>query len=117
VLSWPRRVERFLARSFFPAGWSLDDEWIYAYATQSRTVVRVSARTAKVEPVGSFPSGALGLYACDVAAGGRDIVCSLNETKPDAWMVEHFDPPGSSEVAVTFPIVYLSRGRRRAVAS
>jgi Tol biopolymer transport system component len=86
------RKERFLAAGLYPAGWSLEGQWIYAYRLGTREIVRVNAGTGKVEPIGGFPVGALSYYSCDLTPDRRAIVCSLEDTKSDVWIVDHFDP-------------------------
>ncbi len=55
VLSWPAREERFVAPNLTPVGWSENGEWIYAWEESTSAIVRVSARTARIEPIGKFP--------------------------------------------------------------
>ena len=57
VLSWPAREERFIAPNLWPVGWSEDGDWIYAFEDSTSAIVKVSPRTTKIEPVGSFPRG------------------------------------------------------------
>ena len=59
VLSWPGREARFVAPNLWPVGWSGNGDGFKWYQASTRTVVRVSPRTSKIEPVGSFPQGAL----------------------------------------------------------
>ena len=96
TLSWPDRAERFLAPDLYPDGWSPDGQWIYAHREGSRSIVRVRAKTGAIEPVGDFPIGGLASFACDVSRDGSAIVCSLDETNSDAWMIRHFDSGGAS---------------------
>ncbi len=92
LLSWPGREERRLTLGMIlPIGWSPDSEWIYASALTGRSVVRVSTRTGKTEPVGEFPVGTLQDNFCDLAPEGAAIICGLTEQKADAWIMENFD--------------------------
>ena len=100
VLSWPSREPRFIAPNLAPIGWSRDGEWIYAlqavqpFKAQNSTsaLVRVSARTSKVEPVGSFPRGYLTRGSCSLTPDRQAIVCALAEETSDAWIIDNFDP-------------------------
>ena len=93
TLSWPARTPRFLAADLIPDGWSPDGAWIYAHRLGTRSIVRVAAATGATEPVGEFPIGSLiGMDVCDVAPDGRALVCSLQETNADAWVIDYFDP-------------------------
>jgi Tol biopolymer transport system component len=91
LLSWPSREERFLARQVRPIGWSADGEWIYAIQPVGWALVRVSSRTDRTETIGQFPVG-LTVNTCDLTPDRDVIVCSLNEGKSDAWVMENFDP-------------------------
>jgi Tol biopolymer transport system component len=91
VVSWPARAERFLAPDLQPAGWSADGQWIYAHHFNAGSeLVRVAVRTGTVETVARFPPGRL--LSCNLTPDARALVCSLLESKSDAWLVEHFDP-------------------------
>ena len=104
VLSWPSRKPRFLAPNLDPIGWSQDGEWIYAFpamqsakAQNSSGLVRVSQRTASVEPVGSFPTGYLAPGSCSLTPDRSAIICALTEENSDAWIIDDFDPNMHSE--------------------
>ena len=92
VLSWPSREARFVAPDLTPFGWSANSDWIYAYERSTRVIVRVSPRTSKIEPVGSFPQGSFEGSACSLTPDRQSIVCALLESHADAWIVDHFDP-------------------------
>jgi Tol biopolymer transport system component len=91
LLSWPSRTERRLAPQLRPIGWSVDGEWIYAIQPAGRAIVRVSPRTGGTETIGQFPVG-LQITTCDLTPNRDAIVCSLNDLKSDAWVMENFDP-------------------------
>jgi hypothetical protein len=97
VVSGPERTERFLAAGLWPAGWSSDAQWIYAYRDGTREVLRVNADTGKTEVVGRFPAGTLGSSPCDLTPDQRAIVCSLEDSKSDVWIVDHFDPQAAAK--------------------
>jgi hypothetical protein len=105
VLSWPSREPRFLAPNLAPIGWSQDGEWIYAlqavqpFKAQNSTnaLVRVSPRTSKVEPIGSFPRGYLTRGSCSLTPDRQAIICALTEENSDAWIIDDFDPDMHSE--------------------
>ena len=97
VLSWPAREERFVAPGLSPVGWSEHGDWIYAFEESKSAIVRVSPRTTKIEPVGSFPRGLLVGGSCSMTPDRQAIVCSLSESVADAWIVDHFDPDAQGE--------------------
>ena len=99
VLSWPAREERFIARSLWPIGWSENGDWIYAYEVSTSAIVKVSPRTTKIEPVGSFPRGVFvdGSSPCSLTPDRQAMVCSLYQGVKDAWIVDHFDPDVHAE--------------------
>jgi hypothetical protein len=91
LLSWPTGAARFLAADLIPDGWSRDGTWIYAHRAGTRSIVRVASATSVLEPVGNFPVGSLEMNSCHVARDDRMMVCSLEETTSDAWVIHHFD--------------------------
>ncbi len=105
VLSWPSREPRFLAPNLAPIGWSQDGEWIYALQAvqpfkapnSTSALVRVSLRTSRVEPIGSFPSGYLKRGSCSLTPDRQAIICALAEETSDAWIIDDFDPDMHSE--------------------
>ncbi len=95
VLSWPAREERFIAPNLWPVGWSENGDWIYAFEESTSAIVKVSPRTTKIEPVGSFPRGVLSSRfgpPCSLTPDRLAIVCALYEGVSDAWIIDHFDP-------------------------
>ena len=92
ILSWPAREERLIGPNLRPVGWSEDGNWIYALEESASAIVKVSPRTTKIEPVGSFPQGRLFPDSCSLTPDRQAIVCSLYESVADAWIVDHFDP-------------------------
>jgi hypothetical protein len=100
VLSWPSREPRLLAPDLAPIGWSHDGEWVYALQAvqpfeaqnSTGTLFRVSSRTSRVEPIGSFPIGYLTHGACSLAPDRQTIICALVEESSDAWIIDDFDP-------------------------
>ena len=70
VLSWPVREARFIAPNLWPVGWSGNADWIYAFEPSTSALVKVSPRTTKIEPVGSFPRGQLRFVRPDPRSAG-----------------------------------------------
>jgi hypothetical protein len=58
----------------------------------------VSPETGKAEVVGRFPVGTLSIWACDLTPDRRAIVCSLEDTMSDVWIVDHFDPQAAPTI-------------------
>jgi hypothetical protein len=58
------------------------------------TILKVSLRTTKIEPVASFPRGRLLLESCRLTPDRQTIVCSLSESVADAWIIDQFDLDG-----------------------
>jgi Tol biopolymer transport system component len=93
LLSWPAREGRLVAPNMVdPIGWSPDGEWIYANVSGSAAIFRVSVRNGTVDSVGTLPIGSLGMDSCSLSPDAHVLVCSANEAKADAWLIEHFDP-------------------------
>ena len=97
VLSWPAREERFIAPNLRPVGWSENGDWIYAFEDSKSEIVKVSPRTTKIEPVGTFPRGQLFGGSCSLTHDRQATICSLYESVTDAWIVDHFDPDVQGE--------------------
>ena len=92
LISWPGRVERFLALELFPLAWSPDGKWIYANGRgRNHFIFRVSPSTGKTELLGTLPTGMLE-GACTVGVDLSVFICPMTESSFDAWVVEHFDP-------------------------
>ena len=77
VLSWPAREERFIAPNLQPIGWSENGDWIYAFEDSKSEIVKVSPRTTKIEPVGTFPRGQLFGGSCSLTHDRQATICSL----------------------------------------
>ena len=94
LMSWPGRVERFLAPQIVPFGWSADGRWIYGCPNGTPDVVRVASDTGAIEPIASFASGLIGLDngGCAQTPDRRRAICSPQVDKTDAWIIDHFDP-------------------------
>jgi serine/threonine-protein kinase len=91
LISWPDRVERFLAADLIPDGWSRDAAWIYAHRRDSREVVRVSTATGIVERVAEFSEN-ITRFDCDVGRDGTALACRVDDSTSDAWLIRNFDP-------------------------
>ena len=91
TIGWPDRTPRLVKPGpYRPSAWSPDGRYIYVYEWGGQTVARVTAATGEMQTIGKFPVGTL--EGCSVTRDGQAVVCSLRETKSDAWLVEHFDP-------------------------
>jgi Tol biopolymer transport system component len=86
------REERLLYQNafFYPAGWSPDGQWLYAYEYLGRDIIRVPVSGGKFVQVGKFPLGEI--ESCATTPDGREVICAVGETKSDAWLAENFDP-------------------------
>jgi len=73
---------------FWPVGWSPDGRWIYAYKPDGG-FFRV-AENGSVEALGRLPRGYYGLLACDLTPDRRAAICSVEDSKTDVWIIDHF---------------------------
>ena len=90
LIRWPSREEiKLLPGNFYPAGWSPDSQSVYAYEYLGKALVRVSVKTGTSQPIGVSPQGVLD--GCDVEPTGASLVCSIRETKSDAWLIDGVD--------------------------
>ena len=79
-----------LPGNFYPVGWSPDSQSVYAYeylGKKSRESVRECRHVAA--NVGVSAQGALD--GSNVEPTGTSMVCSVRETKSDAWLIDNFD--------------------------
>ena len=89
LIRWPSRKEtKLLPGNLYPAGWSPDSQSVYAYEYLRKHLLRVSVSAGTSQPVGVSPRRMLD--GCDVEPKGTSIVCSVRETKSDAWLIESF---------------------------
>ena len=75
--------------------WSKDGKWIYGInrSKTPREIVIVSANTGQTKTVYILPSSKiLTLDGVDISPNGNTIVCAIQETSSDIWMIENFDP-------------------------
>jgi hypothetical protein len=94
IVQWPSRRQQFLAAGdWYPAGWSADSAFIYAYEYLGNKLIRVSVADRSTYPLGKVNSGAID--GCDASRQGDVVVCTVREIHSDAWMVENVDlaPP------------------------
>ena len=91
ILSWPGRVERFLAPGLRPVGWSSDGTRIYANQSGGDELVSVEPNSGATETVAQFSAGAIA-STCALGPDHRLVVCGLVEGNSDAWLIEDFDP-------------------------
>jgi len=92
LLSWPGRVLRLLAPGIWPIGWSADGRSIYGHRMRGREVVKVDAENGRTETVVTFEIGRLDWLPCDMTPDRRAMVCSVQDQRTDAWIVDNFDP-------------------------
>jgi Tol biopolymer transport system component len=91
VTEWPSRRTRTLDNGdYYPAGWSRDGRFLFAYEFLGRSIMRVTIPGGEKKNVGQFPTGAID--GCDITPD-RSVICTVRETQSDAWMVENLDRP------------------------
>jgi hypothetical protein len=81
-------------------GWSRDGASIYVEEESSRRIHRIPVRGGSGVFVGTNPYKAVhGLGSCELKDRPRTItlLCSVDESLADIWMIENFDPTQSQD--------------------
>lgn len=80
---------RLAAGNIYPAGWSPDGDWVYAFDDDNDRLVRVSLEAPSLEALVALPGSAdYGQHTVD----GSVVVVSIPGVRADAWSIESFDP-------------------------
>lgn len=84
-----------LKGSVYPLKWANDGKSIYAINSGKNTqeILIINANTGEGKIIFTFPSDKIDPYeGVDISSDGKTIVCSIQETNSDVWMIENFDP-------------------------
>ena len=84
-----------LRGNIIPLNWSKDGKWIYAidYNETPTEILMVSAITGVTKLLYTLPPGKIYWGGdIDISSDGKTIVCAMQETNSDVWMIENFDP-------------------------
>jgi len=82
---------------FYPIEWSEDGEWIYAVNRVEEPtnvyMIPLSGGQPKILLTLPFEKTRYGGYgAVSMTSDGKRIVCNVEETQSDVWLLENFDP-------------------------
>jgi Tol biopolymer transport system component len=94
VISHKDSSQKLLLKGFiFPLKWSEDGNWIYAFNSEKTPaeVLIVNANTGLTKVIHSIPPSRI-VGDIDITPDGKTIVCAIEETNSDVWMIENFDP-------------------------
>lgn len=96
IISLEDSSQNLLQKGFIhPLRWSEDSKWIYAINSDITPLelLMINANSGKAKIVFTFPSDRIDPYSgVDVSSDGKTIVCAIQETNSDVWMIENFDP-------------------------
>ncbi len=84
-----------LRGNIIPLNWSKDGKWIYAidYNITPTKILMISAITGVTKLLYTLPPGKIYWGGdIDITPDGKTIVCAVQETNSDVWMIENFDP-------------------------
>ena len=87
--------ELLLKGEIYPLKWSGDSKWIFAtsYDKYPNEIFLVSVQTGRNKMVYILPSSGIDLgYDLSISPDAKTIVCTVQETSSDVWMIENFDP-------------------------
>ena len=79
----------------YPLKWSGDSKWIFAtsYDKYPNEIFLVSVQTGRNKMVYILPSSGIDLgYDLSISPDAKTILCTVQETSSDVWMIENFDP-------------------------
>ena len=79
----------------YPLKWSKDSNWIYSINISKTPpeILMVNANTGLTKFISTLPSNKVELNnEVDITPDGKTIVCAIEETNSDVWMIENFDP-------------------------
>jgi hypothetical protein len=83
-------------QSAVPLGWSRNGASIYVEEESSRRIHRISLRTGRSVYIGMNPFrrpvGDLGSCELNERPSAVSLLCSVDESVSDVWMMENFDP-------------------------
>jgi serine/threonine protein kinase len=96
IISLKDSSQKLLINDYiWPLGWSKNSKWIYAINSGKtpREVLMVNANTMETKLVCTLPSDKIrATKNIDITPDGKTIVCAIEETISDVWMIENFDP-------------------------
>jgi serine/threonine protein kinase len=112
ALNWNRKLDNKVARGLwvisrkdssqklllkgdiYPLGWSEDGKWIYTLnlAKTPPEILKINLKTGAVKLIFTLPFDKVKYYDIDITPDGKTIVCAIQETNSDVWMIENFDP-------------------------
>ena len=94
VVSRRDSSQKFLLKGgVYPLKWSEDNKWIYAIFDKSPPeIIKISLNKELVKVIYTLPFDKIDPYAdIDITSDGKTIVCAIQETNSDVWMIENFD--------------------------
>jgi len=94
IISLKDLSQRFLIKDFIsPLKWSEDGKWIYAIHSRKipADILKINAITGLSKIIYTFPPSEVNSYNIDITSDGEIIVCTLEESNSDVWMIENFD--------------------------
>jgi len=95
IISRKDSSQKLLLNGFiFPLEWSADSRWIYALNSDKTPpeILMINSNTGVTKVVYSMPSSKIYFEDVDITPSGKTIVCAIEETNSDVWMIENFDP-------------------------
>ncbi|NUM89042.1 MAG: PD40 domain-containing protein [Bdellovibrionales bacterium] len=81
--------------TLIPIEWSADGKWIYAwdYRKKPKEVLRISAKGGEPKPFAVLPFENITFgESISMTTDGKHLICVVNETRSDVWLMENFAP-------------------------
>jgi serine/threonine protein kinase len=91
VISFEDRSQKLIyPKPAVPLLWSQDGDWIYARISNRVEIIKVPVTGDPPISMGSLPFS--NVYSLSMDSEGKRMVCAVNETQSDVWLLENFDP-------------------------
>jgi len=96
VISLKDSIQKLLLKGIiYPLKWSKDGKWIYAVDTGKTPpqILMINVNMGLTKIIFTLPSDKIGPSSgIDISSDGKKIVCAIEESNSDIWMIENFDP-------------------------
>ncbi|MBK7377953.1 MAG: serine/threonine-protein kinase [Ignavibacteriales bacterium] len=78
----------------YPLRWSNDSQGVYVINSTKTPpeILIVFVNTGLTNLIYTLPTNEIGYNDIDISSDGKTIVCAIEETNSDVWMIENFDP-------------------------
>ncbi len=85
--------------SIYPIRWSSDGKKLYAIniSDDFTEIAEVTVPDGNYKSLFQFTKPVIDPFSIDITQDGKTIICTIDETASDVWMIENFDPEIENE--------------------